>query len=70
MDWKNSVSGARDWAARSSLGFSVTGVDEEERKISFTAPCGSFYLTVPEKIGSDEWVHDSIAQITSLVPLY
>lgn len=56
MDWNGAVSSARRWAAASSLGFSVVGVSEDERKISFRAPCGSFYVSVPEKIGSEEWV--------------
>ena len=49
------------------LGFTVSGAEEQERylspewgggtrKISFRAPCGSFYVTVPEKMGSEEWV--------------
>ena len=57
MDWNGTVAAAKDWAAGSSLGFSVDGHEQEERKISFKAPCGSFYVTVPEKIGTEEWVN-------------
>ena len=56
MDWNGVVSSAKRWAAASSLGFSVTGISEDVRRVSFRAPCGSFYVTVPEKIGSEEWV--------------
>lgn len=56
MDWQAATTAARDWAAQSSQGFSVGTVVENERKISFKAPCGSFYVTVPENIGSEEWV--------------
>ena len=56
MDWQTAMTAARDWAAQSSLDFSVGTVLENERKISFKAPWGSFYITVPEKIGSEEWV--------------
>ena len=49
------------------LGFTMSGAEEQERyhsrewgggtrKISFRAPCGSFYVTVPENVGSEEWV--------------
>ena len=56
MEWQAAMTAARDWAAQSSLGFSVGTVVENERKISFKAPWGSFYVTIPEKIGSEEWV--------------
>lgn len=56
MDWDGALAAAKEWVAKSSLGFSVNAVVEEDRKISFQAPCGSFYVTVPEKIGSEEWV--------------
>lgn len=56
MDWQAAMTAAKDWAAQSSLGFSVGTVVENERKISFKAPWGSFYVTIPEKIGSEEWV--------------
>ena len=54
--WEGIVSEARGWAARSALGFAVSSVEDVTRKISFRAPCGSFYVTVPENLGSDEWV--------------
>ena len=57
MDWDGAVTTAHEWASKSSLGFSVDAIEAEDRKISFKAPCGSFYLTVPEKIGSEEWVN-------------
>lgn len=50
------VSEANRWADESALGFTVSGVEEGTRKISFRAPCGSFYVTVPENVGSEEWV--------------
>lgn len=50
------VSEARRWAGESALGFTVSEVEEGTRKISFRAPCGSFYVTVPENVGSEEWV--------------
>lgn len=50
------VSEAKRWADESALGFTVSGVTEGTRKISFRAPCGSFYVTVPENVGSEEWV--------------
>ena len=56
MDWDGVVAAAKEWATRNSLGFSVSGIEERERKISFRASCGSFYITVPEKIGLEEWV--------------
>ena len=56
MDWHDAVTVANDWATGNSQGFSVNGVVENERKISFKSPCCSFYVTVPEKIGSEEWV--------------
>lgn len=57
MDWEGAVATAREWATRNVQGFSISGVEEEERKISFRAPCGSFYVTVPDKIGVEEWVY-------------
>lgn len=56
MEWERVVAAAKEWATKNSLGFSVSGVEEGERKISFRAPCGSFYVTVPDKIGAEEWV--------------
>ena len=56
MDWKNVVSSCRQWADQSAEGFTVTNVEEDSKKVSFRAPSCSFYITVPEKIGSEEWV--------------
>ena len=56
MEWERVVATAKEWSAKNSLGFSVSSVEEEERKISFRAPCGSFYITIPDKIGAEEWV--------------
>ena len=50
------VSEAKRWADESALEFTVSRVEEGTRKISFRAPCGSFYVTVPENVGSEEWV--------------
>lgn len=58
--WEGVVSQARRWAGRSALGFAVSSVEEGTRKISFRAPCGSFYVTVPENVGSDEWVRAGV----------
>ena len=44
------------WAGESALGFTMSRVEQGMRKISFRAPCGSFYVTVPENMGSEEWV--------------
>jgi len=38
------------------MGFTVTAVEEEDRRVSFRAPAASFHLTIPEKIGIEEWV--------------
>ena len=56
MEWDRVVAAAKEWASKNSLGFSISGVEEGERKISFRAPNGSFYVTVPDKIGAEEWV--------------
>ncbi len=56
MAWEGVVSEARKWACGSTLGFTVTAIDEGSKKISFSGPLGSFYATVPEKIGLEEWV--------------
>jgi hypothetical protein len=56
MEWDRVVAAAEEWASKNSLGFSVSGVEEGERKISFRAASGSFFVTVPDKIGTEEWV--------------
>ena len=56
MEWDRVVAAAKEWASKNSLGFSISSVEEGERKISFRAPSGSFYVTVPDKIGAEEWV--------------
>ena len=56
MSWKKAEDAAREWAQDNGAGFVVTAADKEARSISFRAPCGSFYVTVPEKTGSEEWV--------------
>ena len=61
------VSEAGRWAGESTLGFTMSGAEEQERyhsrewgggtrKISFRAPCGSFFVTVLENVDSEEWV--------------
>lgn len=59
MEWDRVVAAAEEWTSKNSLGFSISGVEEGERKISFRAPSGSFYVTVPDKIGAEEWVQNS-----------
>lgn len=54
--WEEAADAARKWAQGSSAGFIVTATDKDTRIINFRAPCGAFYVTVPEKTGEEEWV--------------
>lgn len=56
MSWEKAEEEARKWAQDSGVGFIVTATDKEARIINFRAPCGAFYVTVPEKTGEEEWV--------------
>ena len=56
MAWESCALEARKWVDGIALGFAVSTLDEEARRISFRSPVGSFYITVPEKTGQDEWV--------------
>ena len=57
MSWEKAEDEARKWALGSDADFALTAADKEARKINFRAPCGSFYVTVPEKTGEEEWVY-------------
>ena len=50
------VAQARSWIDATSAGVEEAGVDEEERKITFKTPSRTFYVTVPQQLGEDEWV--------------
>ena len=56
MSWEKAEVDARRWARESAAGYAVTAADKETRRISFRAPCGSFYVNVPAKPGEEEWV--------------
>ena len=56
MAWEKAVVEARHWAEGSAVGFTVIAADVESKRIAFRAPCGSFYVTVPEKSSGEEWV--------------
>ena len=56
MSWEKAEDEAREWAQHNGAGFNVIATDKEARSITLRAPCGSFYVTVPEKTGSEEWV--------------
>ncbi len=45
----------------------MSAVDEKSRKVSFRAPSCSFYITVPEKLGTEEWVKISIQCLLAMV---
>lgn len=57
MSWEETEDEARKWAEGSSAGFIVTATDKDTRIVNFRAPCGGFYVTVPEKTGKEEWVY-------------
>ena len=50
------VAQARHWNEKSSSGIEVSRVDEEERQITFRTAHTSFYVTVPQRLGDEEWV--------------
>lgn len=57
MSWQNAVDSSQEWLQDSGKDFTLTNTDREARVIHFRASHGSFYVTVPEKQGIEEWVY-------------
>ena len=54
--WAIAVAECRSWSDTNPHGFKQDWEDETVARINLTAPCGSFYITVPGSYGPDEWV--------------
>ena len=65
-EWCRWSAEAARWAEGNGWGFSVAGTEESARNIFLSAPCGSFFVTVPEHVGTEEWVSLSCVMHVSI----
>ena len=55
MEWPRAVEVSQEWTKGNGGEFKLASTHEESRRIDLASPRGSFYVTVPEKPGT-EWV--------------